>query len=394
MPVDPLVYGDVNRLTESDLTTRTVKGDGIFDGLMASVGAHLKGEFEKNRITGKDYTEAYVALTTAAMSTAVQYLLGTEQAYWQSKLTQSQLEQSDLGNDRIKYEIETLLPAQLAQTQAQTDQVSYQTDNLMPAQLAQIEKGNARLDYELANLLPKQLERATKDIEAVDASIAQTGAQTSQVTYQTTSLLPAQLAQTDAQTAQIDKTTAKLDYEIVNLLPKELEKSNKAIEALTAEISQTTAQKDKILYETASILPAQKAGIEADTDVKVYQLGSLYPAQVAGYTADTATKTYNKDFILPAQKKLLEEQIEAQRSQTLDTRTDGTAIKGSSGKQKELYGQQIESYKRDAETKVVKMLLDGWVTQRSTDEGLQPPTQLADAQINSALTGLRAKLSL
>lgn len=328
MPVDPLVYGTVDRLEESALTTRTVGGTGLFDGLMDTVGAHLQDQFEKNRITGKEYAEAYVALTQSAMSTAVQFLLGTEQAYWQSKLAQSQLETSDKTNDKI--------------------------------------------DYELTNLLPKQLEQATAQIANIEAGTTQT----------------------TTQTAQIAKGTEKLDYEVSFLLPQELAKATKAVEVMTAEISQTTAQKDQILYQTSAILPAQKLGIEADTDVKEYQLTSLLPAQTAGHTADTATKTYTKDFILPAQLESTREQMEAHRAKTLDTRSDALPVAGSIGKQNELYAQQVDSYKRDGETKVAKMILDAWTVQRSTDETLAPPSSLADAQINSALSKLRTNLAL
>ena len=67
---------------------------------------------------------------------------------------------------------------------------------------------------------------------------------------------------------------------------------------------------------------------------------------------------------------------------------------GQLGVAKALQEQQIESYKRDAETKVAKMLLETWTVQKSMDEGLPAPTSLQDAQINSALTVLRSNLDL
>src|SRR5690606_31916061 len=55
---------------------------------------------------------------------------------------------------------------------------------------------------------------------------------------------------------------------------------------------------------------------------------------------------FTNENVLPKQADLLQEQIEVQRSQTLDDRTDGAPIAGSVGKQKDLYSQQIDSYKR------------------------------------------------
>ena len=58
----------------SDLTERKVDGCGTFDVLMSSVYAHLRTEFDKNRITGAEYT-AYIALTESVISNSVQFLL-------------------------------------------------------------------------------------------------------------------------------------------------------------------------------------------------------------------------------------------------------------------------------------------------------------------------------
>lgn len=80
-------------LPKVSLTDLTVKVDGataVFDGVMNSVYSHLGSEFEKNRITGADYTRAYIELTSAALSASVQFLLGKDAAYWQSLLIRQQ----------------------------------------------------------------------------------------------------------------------------------------------------------------------------------------------------------------------------------------------------------------------------------------------------------------
>lgn len=92
---------------------------------------------------------------------------------------------------------------------------------------------------------------------------------------------------------------------------------------------------------------------------------------------------YTLENILPEQKALLSEQVEGARAQTLDNRRDGTLIKGSVGKQKDLHSQQITSFQRDAETKVFKILADTWITQKTIDEGIISPDIFTNLSINT-----------
>ena len=85
----------------------------------------------------------------------------------------------------------------------------------------------------------------------------------------------------------------------------------------------------------------------------------------------------------------LTEQGEAQRAQTMDTRSDGSTVVGLLGKQKALYDQQIASYKRDAEVKAAKLWTDAWITMKTIDEGLLPPDQFTNIEINEVLATLK-----
>lgn len=51
-----------------------VTGTGVLDGVLTTVRANLKNEFDSGRITGVEYSETYTALITAALSSSVQYL--------------------------------------------------------------------------------------------------------------------------------------------------------------------------------------------------------------------------------------------------------------------------------------------------------------------------------
>lgn len=248
MPVLGEIGLPVSKLTNADLTTGVVGGTGTFDVLMTGLAAHLKGEFDKQRITGEQYAKVYIALTEGAMSNAVQFLLGRDQAYWQAITAQ--------------------LQAQVAQAAVVTARV--------------------------------QLETAKVQLQA-------------------------------------------LRYEV---------QTQKATYALT---------KMKLASESVAYCIAQ------------YQLEQMLPAQLL----------------------MLQEQGEAQRAQTMNTRTDGvTAVVGAMGKQKDLYEQQIDSYKRDAETKAAKMFIDAWITMKTIDEGVLPPENFTNLNLDEVLTIVRANNGL
>lgn len=234
------IFGAITKITNESLTTREVGGSGTFDALMESAHNHLKAEFKANRITGGEYTKAYIAMMESCMSNAVQFLLGRDQAYW-----------------------------------------------------------------------------------------------------------AAALAQIQAVTARVTLATSKAQFVLAK------------IQALSAK-SEYALTKLKIATESETYCAA----------------------------------LFNASQMLPQQLKLITEQTESQRAQTLDTRTDGAVVKGSVGKQKELYSQQITSYQRDAEVKASKLFTDAWITQKTIDEGLNPPNGFTNASIDTILTKLKSNNGL
>lgn len=354
---DNPLFDDVTKLTEGDLTERIPRGKGMFDGVMESISEHLKEEYKANRITGKEYASAYVSLTDSSLQNSVQFLLNKDLAHWQAVTAQMQARSAEIAAVTAAINNQTAL-AQLA--------------------AARIETNNAAATYALT-----KMKLASEDI-----AFCQAQAELEKTEYETSNLMPAQLG-------ILMKQTDKASYEIDYMMPKELDRIQSQIEVDTAQVGSIMAQKDKTLYETTAILPAQKDGIEADTAGKDWQLLNMMPAQLVGVEEDNAGKIYTNTNLLPAQLESINEQTEAHRAKTLDTRLDGvTQVKGAIGKQKDLHQQQIDSYKRDAESKVVKMLLDTWVTQKSMDEGFPDFTEIKEDKLNSAVSGLRANLNL
>lgn len=229
------LYEQISELTNEDLTTRTVGGSGTYDAIMASQAAHLKDEFNQGRITGAEYTKAYIALAQAAAGQAIQFLLGKDQAYWASVI---------------------------AQGQALTARVQLETEKVKLA-IALVEMNNQRATFALNKI---------------------------------------RLANEDAQ------------------------------------------------YGIAK---------------------------------------YNLENIMPMQKVLVKEQGEAQRAQTMDTRSDAVAVAGSIKSQKDLYAQQIISYQRSSQTNAAKVWVDSWVADSALQDSPTVPTGFTSTNIGSVLTTLK-----
>ena len=358
------LYAAVAELGEIALTDRTVGGTGMFDGVMEALNAHLYEQFTKGRLTGDAYATAYVQLTQTALGNAVQYLLSDRTSHFQAIAAQKQAQAAEIGVviERVRLEI------------AKVDLAAKFT-----------EMNTLKADYALSKL----------KLSTEDANYAMTSAQRDAVIYANTFMLPAQLIQLTKQTELTETDISLKEAQVTGAVYNNTDILPAQKLDIIAGTSGTTAQKDQTLYQTANILPAQKAGLDAENAIKVYQLATQMPAQTANVTADTVGKVYNNTFLLPEQLINLVEQSESHRAKTLDTRRDGvTPIVGAIGKQKDLQQQQIDSYKRDAETKLAKMLLDTWTVQKTVDEGLVPPTSITDVNINAVMGILRTNLAL
>lgn len=116
---------------------------------------------------------------------------------------------------------------------------------------------------------------------------------------------------------------------------------------------------------------------------------ALTKLKLATEDAQFGAQEYQITNILPEQKKLVSEQAEAQRAQTLDKRSDTQTVTGLMGKQKELYSQQVTSYKEDVKQKNAKMLIDTWITRHTIDESIAPPWHLRTAALEKIVLSVR-----
>jgi hypothetical protein len=148
------------QLTNDSLTEGCIEGEGTFDQIMKALKDHLTDEFEAGRITGAEYTKAYVAMMQTALQSAVQYLLGRDTAYYQALGAQAQALTLNIGAYTAKVQLA------IAQAQALQNKAQYANTVL---NLAATDKQMESMD--------KQMEHVDKQMEVEDAQIRQTNAQ-------------------------------------------------------------------------------------------------------------------------------------------------------------------------------------------------------------------------
>lgn len=181
MENNPL-YLPIAKVGIDALTTRVVNGDGVFDGIMQALNAHLKEEYAKGRITGAEYSKTYIALTDSAMNQGVALLLGQEQSYWAAVNAQMQaitarvqldisramlgVQLTELQNKRAEFALTKL---RLANEDQQYCISKYTLENMLPLQKAGQEYQNQVAQWNLENMLPEQKKLVTEQMEAARA---------------------------------------------------------------------------------------------------------------------------------------------------------------------------------------------------------------------------------
>lgn len=322
------ILGDHKAVHINDVTVKRFDGTGDFDVLMASTSAHLREEFKANRITGGDYARAWVNMFESTMQQAVAFTLSKDDAKWKAITAQLQ---AITAIANLK-----LAQAQIAAMHLEEDLKKAQY-GLTKAQIVTEELNQCRIVEETQNVV-KQRDQIV------------------------------------AQTENIGSDTAIKEYQLDNILPKELA-------LLTAQVNIAVKELDLKEYELSHKMPAEVA---------------LMGAQKSNTEAQTAQTTYTTNNALPEQVKLVKEQVETERANTMDTRSDGTTpVTGSVGKQKDLYTQQIDSYQRDSELKAAKVWADAWsVVTTITEDTEFLPTTFQNPTVNSVMELLKTKAGL
>ena len=253
-----------------DFTKVDIKGDGVFDKLLQTFRIHLQEEFDKNRIVGKQYSDAFIQGYLGIERDAIELMLAKEKQALEIKLLESQIAGQEKQNQ------------------------------LIDAQIAGIVLDNVAKDFNNTKMLPEQLAQIIKENDILDVDRQTKG-------YNLDFILPAQLQnmlaeklQTEAQTGligsnklNVDKDTAVKDYQLTFMMPKELER-------VTAEVGLTQANKSKVEYEVASLLPAQLQNMTKQNSLLDAQAARTI-AETADVTKGTELKDYQLGFVLPSE---------------------------------------------------------------------------------------------
>jgi uncharacterized protein (DUF3084 family) len=235
-----------------------------------------------------------------------------------------------------------------------------------------------------AQLLQKQILLAQAQIDKTASERLQVEAQTLLINQQRSNLvaealnIPKQGLVLDAQKLQIAQQTTNLLAESLNI-PKQ----GFLIDANKAQVTQQTEN-----------LVSQKAQVIAQTDLVIQQKanaiieGTVLVAQECKLRGEFDLIVANT---LKASQEttLLAQKVATERAQVLAIGVDDNSVVG---KQKILYQAQTDGFKRDAEQKAAKLMVDTWNVRRTTDEGTVADSvnSLNDVAVGRAVTKLLA----
>ena len=244
------------------LTEGTIDGKGVFDEVMRSMSAHLTREYDKGRITGSEYTKAYIACVQSGLQFATQYALGKDTAYYQALGTLAQSLRANIDAYTAKVQLA------IAQAQAHTTKAQYANAVLgLSATEKQVDHVNAQTlqvgaQTSLVNAETAQMPVKTEQIEA---QTAHTTAQTGQVIAQT-GMIPAQTDSIKAQTAHVTAQTG-----MVPIQSKQIEAQTELVNAQTI----TQGKQQALIHEQTE---------QAHAQVSDTMLDRVTP--VSGYTGN------------------------------------------------------------------------------------------------------------
>lgn len=401
------LYDAVPKVSLEELVTGQVDGDGAFEKLMAAMKAELKGEFDKGRITGDQYTKAFIELTQLGMSTGLQYVMGREASFWQAMAAKEQSKRA---------EIEAVIAAvQLEAAKSAAALQRYQAD----AAQAQFALTKLQLASEDARykLLQEQISQATVQTTLLENQVTMAQAQLVMLQRQTETQV-AQTTMLQKQTIMVERQTENqvAQTETQNAQTLMLQKQTIMVQrqtetqiAQTAMLETQTTMVEKQIETQAKqtlMLQAQILMVGEQTQTQAAQT-LMVQSQTAHQNAETVligrqsshevvkqAATQAQIDMLEKQRQLVQEQIEAAHAQVEDTQTDGSQVNGTIRRQRDLLEQQTEAFVRDSDARVGKMYLDAWITQKTVNEDLLAPDQLVNAEINEVLVAMRSRAGL
>lgn len=337
-------------VANSDLTDRTINGNGIFDWVSKALFNQLEHAKNKNLINNSDFASIYTQTLIQGLQISATFALERDKTYWQNMLQQAQLQQANIAALLAKAEI-LLLPSKMELAYAQLE-----------IQRQQIE------------LTKYQVEVAKLQIPQMAAQLDQTREQTAVICVQKKQALE-ELAEAELnrklKQVQIEAGVLNIKASSVDVKIKEHQADQAEIQTQLSLLQVEQGKEDTKIKNTQWQLglkqlkaaDAQIKQIQADIKLKAQQL-LKDREQVALIKAQTATQY--------AQVTATSEAIKAAKAQYSDT-IDGAPVGGILGAQISVNKMQAECFDRDSFWKFASLVKDGWTAKKTADMATLSP---------------------
>lgn len=320
----------IQPITLPDLTTAQLAGTGVFDVLMRAHKEHLEQEFKLGRIKGPEYSTVYLGSLEAVLQGAITFLLQKDKTALEAALLEKQIELAEVEKQIKGVELQIAL-ANLDKVPAEIALLNAQKDVAVQQAL----KTTAEIDLVIAQTEAVQLQnqKIPAEISLIEAQTKVAEAQALKVPEET-NLVIAQTAVADGQAAKLPSEKELVDQQVLN--------AKQEIEVLIAQECKLRGEYDNLM--------------------------------------ENKLKTAEE-------KNLLMWKTNTEKAQTTATGVDDNSV---IGKQKTLYTAQADGFKRDAEQKAAKVMVDSWNVRRTTDSAtvVDGTNMLNDAAVGRAVNQL------
>lgn len=155
---------DITKLTEC-----TLEGSGVLDKLLQTARVHLQDEFQQGRITGKEYSNAYIAIYDRMVQSAIAYTLAAEKAPYEIAQLEAQTALIEEQRKQVEEETRYKLPAEIQQIQAQTVIIPKQGALIDAQVITTLREGDLKEKQIL--LADKELRLKAEEIEVAKAQV-------------------------------------------------------------------------------------------------------------------------------------------------------------------------------------------------------------------------------
>lgn len=151
-------------VTMAQLTTAETEGRGDFDELMRAAASHIQAEYEKDRITGKNYSDVYLGVMTQVLQSSVSFLLQKGVTHQQIQLLQEQIEGQQKQNLVTEKQL-VVMDKQIEQSTAEIALINARI--LTEAENTKLVTANANNAVKQGQVLDAQIAKLNKEIEVL-----------------------------------------------------------------------------------------------------------------------------------------------------------------------------------------------------------------------------------